>query len=66
MFPCDPFCRPKPRTSDTVRPVTPSEVTRAFTSSSWEGLITASIRFIFACSFSTGTDNPPYATRYGT
>ena len=25
-----PFCRPKPRTSETVRPVTPSEVTVLF------------------------------------
>src|SRR5882724_5293707 len=41
-----PFCRPKPRTSDTVMPITPMEVSASLTSSSLNGLMIASIFFI--------------------
>src|SRR5207244_5845613 len=40
------FCRPKPRTSDTVMPMTPMEVSASLTSSSLNGLMIASIFFI--------------------
>src|SRR5207247_129128 len=41
-----PFCRPKPRTSDTVMPITPMPVSASLTSSSLNGLMIASIFFI--------------------
>src|SRR5690349_4272313 len=41
-----PFWRPKPRTSVTVMPTTPSSFSASLTSSSLKGLITASIFFI--------------------
>src|SRR5213593_4741434 len=41
-----PFCRPNPRTSDTVMPITPMPVSASLTSSSLNGLMIASIFFI--------------------
>src|SRR5262249_24913626 len=41
-----PFWRPKPRTSDTVIPMTPMSVSVALTSSSLKGLMIASIFFM--------------------
>src|SRR5262244_1353215 len=41
-----PFCRPKPRTSVTVMPITPMPVRASFTSSSLNGLMMASTFFI--------------------
>src|SRR5438105_3470123 len=41
-----PFCRPKPRTSETVMPITPMPVSASLTSSSLNGLMIASIFFI--------------------
>src|SRR5213593_1197041 len=41
-----PFWRPNPRTSDTVMPTTPMPVSASLTSSSLNGLMTASIFFI--------------------
>src|SRR5262245_39482518 len=42
-----PFCRPNPRTSETVMPMTPMEVSASLTSSSLKGLMMASIFFIW-------------------
>src|SRR5215510_5804540 len=41
-----PFCRPNPRTSVTVMPITPISVSASFTSSSLNGLMIASTFFI--------------------
>src|SRR5256884_7645205 len=41
-----PFCRPKPRTSVTVMPITPISVSASLTSSSLNGLMIASTFFI--------------------
>src|SRR2546429_2428709 len=41
-----PFCRPKPRTSVTVMPITPISVSASLTSSSLNGLMIASIFFM--------------------
>src|SRR5438445_3962380 len=41
-----PFCRPKPRTSVTVMPMTPISVRASLTSSSLNGLMIASIFFM--------------------
>src|SRR5574340_619087 len=46
-----PFCRPKPFTSVTVRPLTPSSESASRTSSSLNGLMIASI-FFMVCSLS--------------
>src|SRR5437867_2030926 len=55
-----PFCRPKPRTSDTVMPITPMPVSASLTSSSLNGLMIASIFFITILPIAdvTATDVP--------
>src|SRR5262245_50135903 len=51
-----PFCRPKPRTSLTVRPWIPTWVRADFTSSSLCGLTIASIFFTFGSLYQYGLE----------
>src|SRR6266496_5874994 len=58
-----PFCRPKPLTSATVRPVTPISESATFTSSSLNGLMMASTFFTFHLVVGTGAPRARRADR---